>query len=104
MVKAFLLHPGMPSALKLLVTLILREQEEEIVSIDLLSEPIRTAPALAITRRQCELTSDELDRIAKTTEPERSYEWYETDKIEFEFLFYTLTGCARFLSPLMLRR
>ncbi|KAF8528114.1 hypothetical protein BU17DRAFT_38351 [Hysterangium stoloniferum] len=75
MVKAFLLHPDMPSTLKLLVTLILREQQEETISVDLISEPVRTAPALMITRRQCELTNDELDRIAKVGEPERSYEW-----------------------------
>ena len=75
MVKAFLLHPRMPSTLKLLVTLLLKEQEEEITSVDLLAEPVRTAPAVAVTKRQSELTTEELDRITGIAEPERSYEW-----------------------------
>ena len=77
MVKAFLLHPSMPSTLKLLVTLLLREQQEEMTTVDLLSEPVRTAPAVAVTKRQSELTTEDLDRITGISEPERSYEWYE---------------------------
>jgi chromatin structure-remodeling complex subunit RSC9 len=75
MVKAFLLHPTMPSTLKLLVTLLLKEQQEEMTSVDLLSEPVRTAPAVAVTKRQSDLATGELDRIAAIAEPERSYEW-----------------------------
>lgn len=75
MVKAFLLHPSMPSTLKLLATLLLKEQQEEMTSVDLLSEPVRTAPAVAVTKRQSDITAEELDRIAAIAEPERSYEW-----------------------------
>ncbi|KAF8591913.1 hypothetical protein K439DRAFT_1325863 [Ramaria rubella] len=75
MVKAFLVHKSMPSTLKLLVTLLLKEQQEETTAVDLLSEPVRTAPAVTVERRQNELTNEELDKIAATPEPERSYEW-----------------------------
>ena len=82
MVKAFLFHPSMPSVLKLLVTLLLREQQEEMISVDLLSEPVRTAPAVTVTKRQSELTSEELEKIAGTAEPERSYDWYVNTSTE----------------------
>lgn len=75
MVKSFLLLPSMPGLLKLLVTLLLREQHEEMTAVDLLSEPVKTSPAIATVRQQFEPTAEELDRIAKLTEPERSYEW-----------------------------
>lgn len=76
MVKAFLLHPSMPSTLKLLAALLLKEQQEEMVNVDLLADPVRTAPAVSVTKRQSDLTADDLDRIAAIAEPERSYEWY----------------------------
>lgn len=75
MVKSFLLLPNMPGLLKILVTLLLNEQHEELVSEELLPEPAKTAPAIAIVKQQCEPTPEELDRIAKLAEPERSSEW-----------------------------
>ncbi|GJJ09594.1 hypothetical protein Clacol_003817 [Clathrus columnatus] len=75
MVKSFLLLPSMPGLLKVLVTLLLREQQEELETVDLLPEPPKTAPAIVTVRQQCEPTPEELDRIANLAEPERSYEW-----------------------------
>lgn len=75
MVKAFLHNPSMPATLRLLVLLLLREQQEEMTTLDLIQEPIRTAPALVAPRRQCELSEEEFEKIAKVSEPERSYDW-----------------------------
>ncbi|KAF8497701.1 hypothetical protein JB92DRAFT_3125598 [Gautieria morchelliformis] len=61
MVKVFLLHPSMPSTLKLLVTLLLKEQQEN------------TSHPLSLW--QSDKSTEELDRIAGIAEPERSYEW-----------------------------
>ncbi|KAH9004074.1 hypothetical protein EDB86DRAFT_3062425 [Lactarius hatsudake] len=62
MAKAFLLHPDMPSALKLLVTQILSEQIVDTVSIDI-GGPIHTAPAQAILIEDHELSKEELDAL-----------------------------------------
>jgi len=78
MVRAFLHHPNMPGTLKILVALLLQEQQEELTAYDLIHEPIRSAPAVVSSKRQYELSEEELDRISKTNEPERSYEWYAT--------------------------
>ncbi|KAH9049385.1 hypothetical protein EDB84DRAFT_1585645 [Lactarius hengduanensis] len=62
MAKAFLLHPDMPSALKLLVTQILSEQIVDTVSIDI-GGPIHTAPAQAVLIEDHELSKEELDAL-----------------------------------------
>ncbi|KAF8274148.1 hypothetical protein EI94DRAFT_1714830 [Lactarius quietus] len=74
MAKAFLLHPDMPSALKLLVTQILSEQIEDTVSIDI-GGPIHTAPAQAVLIKDHELSKEELDGLIALPEPQRCYEW-----------------------------
>ncbi|KAH9178772.1 hypothetical protein EDB89DRAFT_1928444 [Lactarius sanguifluus] len=74
MAKAFLLHPDMPSALKLLVTQILSEQIVDTVSIDI-GGPIHTAPAQAVLIEDHELSKEELDGLIALPEPQRCYEW-----------------------------
>jgi chromatin structure-remodeling complex subunit RSC9 len=74
MAKAFLLHPDMPSVLKLLVSFLLSEQVEESVSLDI-SGPVQTVPALITTTRDHELTKDELDDLLPKPEPQRCYDW-----------------------------
>jgi len=75
MAKAFLLHPDMPSVLKLLVTQMLSEQIEDTVSIDI-GGPIHTAPAQAVLIKDHELSKEELDTLIALPEPQRCYEWY----------------------------
>lgn len=72
--KAFLLHPGMPGVLKLLVSLLLSEQSEETISIDV-TGVVHTAPALTVTVRDHELTKEEFDDLLGKPEPQRCYEW-----------------------------
>ncbi|KAI0275010.1 hypothetical protein BC834DRAFT_921193 [Gloeopeniophorella convolvens] len=74
MAKAFLLHPDMPSALKLLVTQILSEQIEDTVSLDI-GGPVHTAPAQVVLIKDHELTKEELDGLISQPEPQRCYEW-----------------------------
>jgi chromatin structure-remodeling complex subunit RSC9 len=73
--KAFLLHPDMPSALKLLVSQMLAEQIEDSVPIEI-GGPIHTAPAQAVLIQDHELSKEELDSLIALPEPQRCYEWY----------------------------
>ncbi|KAJ7110040.1 hypothetical protein C8R44DRAFT_634892 [Mycena epipterygia] len=74
MTKAFLLHPEMPSTVKLLVSLILSEQVEETVTLDV-TGTIHTTPSIAVTMRDHELTKEELDGLLDQPEPQRCFEW-----------------------------
>ncbi|KAI0296264.1 hypothetical protein BC826DRAFT_1103989 [Russula brevipes] len=74
MAKAFLLHPDMPSTLKLLVSQILAEQIEDSVPIEI-GGPIHTAPAQAVLIQDHELSKEELDSLIALPEPQRCYEW-----------------------------
>jgi chromatin structure-remodeling complex subunit RSC9 len=74
MAKAFLLHPQMPSTLKLLLTQMLSEQIEDTISVDI-GGPIHTAPAQAVLIKDHELTEEELDGLIALPEPQRCYEW-----------------------------
>ena len=75
MAKAFLLHPDMPSTLKLLVTQMLTEQIEDTVPVEI-GGPIHTAPAQAVLIHDHELSKEELDGLIALPEPQRCYEWY----------------------------
>lgn len=75
MVKVFLLHPDMPSVLKILVCLLLSEQVEESILLDI-SGPVQTVPALVTTTRDHELAKEELDDLLPKPEPQRCYDWY----------------------------
>ena len=75
MAKAFLLHPDMSSALKLLVTQMLSEQIEDTVPIEI-GGPVHTAPAEAVLIQDHELSKEELDGLIALPEPQRCYEWY----------------------------
>jgi len=75
MAKAFLFHPHMPSALKLLVTQMLSEQIEDTVPLEI-GGPIHTVPAQAVLIQDHELNKEELDGLIALPEPQRCYEWY----------------------------
>ncbi|KAJ7207392.1 hypothetical protein B0H12DRAFT_1158813 [Mycena haematopus] len=74
MAKTFLLHAQMPSVLRLLVNLILSEQVEETVTIDV-TGTVHTAPIVAMTIRDHELTDEERDGLLTQSEPQRCYDW-----------------------------
>jgi chromatin structure-remodeling complex subunit RSC9 len=75
MAKAFLLQPEMPSTLKILVSLLISEQVEEIVKVDV-SGAVHTAPALTeVSSRAHVLTIEELDGLLEHKEPQRCYNW-----------------------------
>lgn len=74
-VKVFLLHSDMPATLRLLVSLLLSEQVEEMVSVDIGGE-IHASPSLTLPTRDHELTEDELNNLLEQPEPQRCYEWY----------------------------
>ncbi|TDL28332.1 hypothetical protein BD410DRAFT_737550 [Rickenella mellea] len=74
MTKAFLLHPDMPATLKLLVSFLISEQVEEIVSIDI-AGPVFTAYPFKVNTVNYELSPEELEDLASKAEPERCYEW-----------------------------
>ncbi|KAJ6604833.1 hypothetical protein DFH09DRAFT_1123912 [Mycena vulgaris] len=74
MAKSFLLHPEMPSMLRLLVSLILSEQVEETVTLDV-TGTVHTTPSVAVTIRNHELTKPELDGLLGEPEPQRCFEW-----------------------------
>jgi chromatin structure-remodeling complex subunit RSC9 len=81
MAKAFLLHPDMPSTLRLLVQLILSEQKEEIMAVPILSTPV--FPSGYMHTRFRGLSKQEADVIGVMPEPERTYEWYVLHHISF---------------------
>ena len=75
MAKAFLLHPSMPSTLRVLVSLLLAEQVEEIVSVDITGS-VRTVSAnTTFTAPTHDLTDEEMERLLPVPEPTRCYEW-----------------------------
>ncbi|KAF7339323.1 Ribosomal RNA-processing protein 1 [Mycena sanguinolenta] len=74
MAKTFLLHAEMPSVLRLLVSLILSEQVEETITLDV-TGTVHTAPMVAVTIRDHELTNEERDGLLAQSEPQRCYEW-----------------------------
>lgn len=74
MARAFLLHPKMPSTLRVLVLLLLKEQVEEVVMVDLCPPP---AVALAVPPDTVDLVlgPEELEALGTMEEPKRCYEW-----------------------------
>ncbi|KAJ7225348.1 hypothetical protein GGX14DRAFT_349525 [Mycena pura] len=74
MAKEFLLHPKMPSALKLLVSFILSEQIEEIVKMDV-TGTVHTIPSATPMIRDHELTKEELETLLMQSEPQRCFDW-----------------------------
>ena len=75
MARAFLLHPKMPSTLRVLVLLLLKEQVEEVAMVDLCPPP---AVALAVPPDTVDLVlgPEELETLGTMEEPKRCYEWY----------------------------
>jgi chromatin structure-remodeling complex subunit RSC9 len=74
MAKTFLLHPEMPSVVRLLVSLMLHEQVEETVIIDK-TESVHTTPAVSQPIREHELTDEERDGLLIQAEPQRCFNW-----------------------------
>lgn len=76
MAKAFLLHTSMPSTLRVLVSLVLAEQVEEVVSVDI-TGAVRTVSAnTTFAAPDHDLTEEEMERILPIPEPTRCYEWH----------------------------
>lgn len=76
MAKAFLLHPSMPSTLRVLVSLLLVEQVEEVASVDI-TGAVRTVSANAtFAAPDHDLTDEEMERLLPVPEPTRCYEWH----------------------------
>ena len=74
MARAFLLHPKMPSMLRVLVLLLLREQVEEVVMVDL-CPPSTVALAVPPDTVNLVLGPEELETLGNIEEPKRCYEW-----------------------------
>ncbi|KAE9398448.1 hypothetical protein BT96DRAFT_920792 [Gymnopus androsaceus JB14] len=74
MSKAFLLHPEMPSVLRILITLLLVEQVQETVTVDI-TGVYHTVPSSVLVSKNHELTKSELDSLVATPEPKRCYDW-----------------------------
>lgn len=74
MAKAFLVHPQMPSTIKLLIVFLLSQQVEETVNVDI-CPPAVTAPIAHWDTVDFELSKAELDNLAALPEPDRCYEW-----------------------------
>ncbi|KAJ7597516.1 hypothetical protein C8J56DRAFT_851782 [Mycena floridula] len=72
--KAFLLHPSMPSVLKLLVSLLISEQVETTIVQDV-SGPIHTTAMGGPGSRYHVLTQQELEELLPIAEPQRCYNW-----------------------------
>ncbi|KAK0505658.1 hypothetical protein EDD18DRAFT_1120172 [Armillaria luteobubalina] len=78
MAKAFLLHPDMPSILRILINLLIQEQVEETVTMDI-TGAVRTVPSQAsVTTQDHDLSQEELEQLLPLSEPERCYEWMKT--------------------------
>ncbi|KAK0233650.1 hypothetical protein IW262DRAFT_1305065 [Armillaria fumosa] len=78
MAKAFLLHPDMPSILRILINLLIQEQVEETVTMDI-TGAVRTVPSQAsVTTQDHDLSQEELEQLLPLPEPERCYEWMKT--------------------------
>ena len=75
--RAFLLHPEMPTVLKLLVNVLIAEQPslQEKVTLDV-TGAIQTVPSGHLSTRNHELTKEELDTLIELPEPQRCYDWY----------------------------
>ncbi|KAI0347792.1 hypothetical protein BDW22DRAFT_1479711 [Trametopsis cervina] len=77
MTRAFLLSPELRSTLRLLVLVMLAEQEEELVTVELPAR-IFTVPARQDLLGPIHtLTEEEFDRLLPMQEPQRCYEWMQ---------------------------
>jgi chromatin structure-remodeling complex subunit RSC9 len=74
MTKAFLQSKNLAATLRMLVLVMLNEQEEETISLDI-AGPAFTAPAGAEGDRDHELTREEFEHLLPMAEPQRCYEW-----------------------------
>ncbi|KAJ8516118.1 hypothetical protein ONZ45_g6537 [Pleurotus djamor] len=74
MATSFLLRPDVSRILKLLVVLLLMDQEEETIQQDI-SGAVHTTPSTTIVTRNHALTKEELNSLLEMPEPQRCYEW-----------------------------
>ncbi|KAF8832084.1 hypothetical protein HHX47_DHR1000969 [Lentinula edodes] len=72
--KAFLLHPDMPSVLRILVTLLLLDQVQENVTLDITGD-YHTVPSAVLSTKDHELNKTELDGLLPIHEPKRCFDW-----------------------------
>ena len=75
MTKAFLLSPELKATLRLLVLVMLSEQEDEMMSVEIPGR-IFTVPAREdLVGQVHQLTQEEFERLLPMQEPQRCYEW-----------------------------
>ena len=93
MARAFLLHPKMPSTLRVLVLLLLKEQVEEVVMVDLCPPP---GVALAVPPDTVDLVlgSEDLETLGAMEEPKRCYEWWVFTSLKICYIFINLSVCT----------
>jgi chromatin structure-remodeling complex subunit RSC9 len=77
MAKAFLFHPDLPAVVRVLVNVLLAQQNEEIVTKEI-GPPARTMPAITPSSQNHVLTPEEFSHVLPLPEPQRCYEWYAT--------------------------
>jgi chromatin structure-remodeling complex subunit RSC9 len=75
MARAFLLHPDMPSVLRLLVMHLVTEQIQETITQQVYG-PGHILPLEKLTMHEHDLSKDELDALMLLDEPQRCYDWY----------------------------
>jgi chromatin structure-remodeling complex subunit RSC9 len=74
LLRTFLLHPSLINTLKVLASLIVSTQELEDAAIDPVL-PAEVTKASETEGPDYEMSEEELARVVKLTEPQRSYEW-----------------------------
>ena len=74
MTKAFLIHPDMPATLKLLVGLMISQQDTH-MSVKDITGPRHLAPSVKVNSMPYQLVGAELERIGTLSETERCFEW-----------------------------
>lgn len=97
--KRFLLHPQMPSILRVLINILLAEQVQDTVADDV-SGTVHVVPSTAAVNIDHEPTAEEMQALAAEPEPERNKKWMSimfVPKIGGEITqidFYTLYKAA----------
>lgn len=69
------MHPKLNSTLKMLASIIISSQDLEDTTLDCVFQPqVQKIPDIELP--DYEMTPEEIDRVSKLAEPQRSYDWY----------------------------
>lgn len=75
LLRSFLMHPKLNSTLKMLASIIISSQDLEDTTLDCVFQPqVQKIPDIELP--DYEMTPEEIDRVSKLAEPQRSYDWY----------------------------